>query len=125
MNAIINALKAMESHISLSLKGQESTESLIAEFMKLDKKTLATMLAEKQKLGVVTVESVCKKIMEDPTCAWLSWSDIAKAVSKAMNSETSEKSIASYASKNTKNKGWVIPPRKSAGERNAELMKLA
>lgn len=125
MNAIINAIKAMNSHIETSLKGQLSTEDLIAEYMKLDKKTLATMLAEKQKLGTVTVESVCKAIMEDPACAWLTWSDIAKAVSTAMNSNTTDKSIASYASKNAATKGWIIPPRKSVSERQAEMMKLA
>lgn len=124
MNAIITAVKAMNSHIEKALKGQQSTEDLIAEFMKLDKKTLATMLAEKQKLATVTVESVAKAIMEDPECAWLTWTDIAKAISTAMGSETSDKSIASYASKNTKNKGWVIPTRKTNGERQAELMKL-
>ena len=125
MNAIINAIKTLNSHIESALKGQQSTEDLIAEFMKLDKKTLATMLAEKQKLATVTVESVAKIIMEDPACAWLTWPEIAKAISTAMNSETSEKSIASYASKNTKNKGWIIPPRKSAAERQNEMMKLA
>jgi hypothetical protein len=93
--------------------------------MKLDKKTLATMLAEKQKLGTVTVESVCEKIMTDTDCAWLTWGEIAKAVSTAMGSATSDKSIASYASKNAKNKGWIIPARKSNGERQAEMMKLA
>lgn len=125
MNAIINAVQKMNLHISSSLKGQDSLEDLIAEYMKLDKKTLATMLAEKQKLGTVTVESVCKLIMEDADCAWLTWGDIAKAVSTAMNSNTSDKSIASYASKNPVNKGWVVVPRKSNGERQAEIMKLA
>jgi hypothetical protein len=125
MNAIINAVQKMNLHITTSLKGQESIEDLVAEYMKLDKKTLATMLAEKQKLGTITVESVCKLIMEDPDCAWLTWSDIAKAVSTAMNSNTSDKSIASYASKNAINKGWIIPQRKSNSERNAEYMKLA
>jgi hypothetical protein len=124
MNAIINAVKKMNAHISTSLKGQQSTEDLIAEYMKLTKLELATMLAEKQKITTVTVESVAKVIMEDPDCAWLTWTDIAKAISSAMGSETSEKSIASYASKNTKNKGWIIPTRKSNGERQAELMKL-
>lgn len=125
MNAILEAYKKMNVHITNSLKGQQSVEDLIAEYMKLDKKTLATMLAEKQKLGTITVESVCRLIMEDPTCAWLTWSDIAKAVSTALGSETTEKSIASYASKNTKNKGWIIPPRKSSSERQIELLKLA
>lgn len=125
MNAIVNAVKKMNSHIESSLKGQQSTEDLIAEYMKLDKKTLATMLAEKQKLATVTVESVCKLIMEDKDCAWLTWAEIAKAVSAAMKSQTSDKSIASYASKNPITKGWVIPPRKTNGERNAEYMKLA
>jgi hypothetical protein len=125
MNALTIAVKKMNSHIANSLKGQQSTEDLIVEYMKLSKLELATMLAEKQKIGTVTVESVCKLIMEDADCAWLTWGDIAKAVSTAMNSQTSDKSIASYASKNPITKGWVIPPRKSIGERNAEMMKLA
>ena len=124
MNAIINANNKMMQHIATALKGQQSTEDLIAEYMKLDKKTLATMLAEKQKIQTVTVESVCKPIMEDEECAWLTWSDIANAVSKAMSSDTSDKSVASYASKNAKNKGWIIPPRKSNSERMTEIMKL-
>jgi hypothetical protein len=125
MNGIVFAMQKMQSHITESLKGKLTTEDLIAEYMKLSKTELATMLAEKQKTGVVTVESVCKKIMEDTDCGWLSWSDIAAAVAKAMNSATTEKCIASYASKNTKNKGWVVAPRKSNSERNAEYMKLA
>ncbi len=125
MNKIIAAHQAMQKHIETALKGQQSVENLIAEYMKLDKKTLATMLAEKQKLGVITVESVCKPIMEDPNCAWLTWGEVASAVSKAMNSDTSVKSISSYASKNPKTKNWIIPARKSAAERSEELMKLA
>jgi hypothetical protein len=123
MNAIILAVQAMELHINNSLKGQQSTEDLIKEYMKLDKKVLAQMLAEKQKLSTVTVESVCKLIMEDPTCSWLNWQQIATTVAKAMGSNTTEKCIASYASKNTKNKGWIVAPRKSNSERMAELMK--
>lgn len=125
MNQIILAHQTMQKHIESALKGQQSLEDLIEEYMKLNKKTLATMLAEKQKLGTVTVESVCKPIMEDPACAWLTWGEVASAVSKAMNSDTSVKSISSYASKNAKTKGWVIPTRKSASERSEELMKLA
>ena len=125
MNGIINAHKAMNAHIANALKGQQSIEELIAEYMKLDKKTLATMLAEKQKLGTVTVESVCKSIMEDEACAWLNWGEIAQAVATALGSNTTVKSVSSYASKNVKDKGWVIPQRKSNSERNAEYMKLA
>ena len=125
MNAIINAIKTMNAHIAEAVKGQESLEDLIAVYMKYDKKQLATMLAEQQKLTTVTVESIAKTIMEDPACTWLTWSDIAKAISTALKSDTSDKSIASYASKNVKNKGWVVPPRKSQAERNAEMMKLA
>jgi len=125
MNAIINAMNKMNSHITSALKGNKSAEELTAEYMKLDKKALVAMLIEKQKLTSVTVESVAKLIMEDTECAWLTWSDIAAAISKAMGSSTTDKSIASYASKNTQNKGWVVPPRKSNAERNAEFMKLA
>ena len=125
MNGIINAHKALAAHIENALKGQQSTEDLIKEYMKLDKKVLATMLAEKQKLGVVTVESVAKAIMEDEACAWLNWTEVADAIAKALKSNTSVKSISSYASKNPKEKGWIIPPRKSNTERNAEYMKLA
>lgn len=125
MNQIVKAITTMNAHIAAALKGNESTESLIEEYMKLDKKTLARMLAESQKLQTVTVESVCRLIMEDDACVWLTWNDIATAVSKAMGSNTTEKSIASYASKNPKTKGWVIPTRKSVSERMAEYQKLA
>ena len=125
MNAMILAHKTMSAHIDNALKGNQSIEDLIAEYMKLDRKTLATMLAEKQKLNNVTVESVAKAIMEDDACAWLTWGEIAKAISTAMNSATTDKSIASYASKNPGAKGWVIPQRKSATARSEELMKLA
>ena len=125
MNALINAIQTMNAHIAAATKGQKSTEELIAEYSKLDKKVLVQMLVDQQKHATVTVESVCKAIMEDEACAWLTWGDIAKAVSAALGSNTSDKSIASYASKNTANKGWVIPPRKSSGERQAEMMKLA
>jgi hypothetical protein len=125
MNAIIVAAKAMDQHIATALKGQQTTEDLTAMYMKMDKKALVVLLVNQQKLATVTVESVCKNIMEDEACAWLSWSEIALAVSKAMGSNTSDKSIASYASKNTKNKGWTVPARKSTAARMAEMMKLA
>ena len=125
MNGIAMSVKKMNAHIESCLKGLQSTEDLIAEYMKLSKLELATRLAEKQKLATITVESVCKLIMEDKDCEWLTWGDIAKAVSTAMDSQTSDKSIASYASKNPKTKGWNVVPRKSVSERNAELMKLA
>ena len=51
--------------------------------------------------------------------------EIARAISTAMKSATTDKSIASYASKNPANKGWVIPARKSSNARNEEYMKLA
>jgi trehalose utilization protein len=125
MNAIIAAAKAMEAHIATALKGQQTEESLTEQYMKLTKTELVKLLVDQQKLATVTVESVCKNIMEDEACAWLSWGEIANAVSKAMGSNTSDKSIASYASKNTKNKGWTVPARKSTAARMAEMMKLA
>lgn len=125
MNAIILAHKTMLAHIETMLKGQQSTETLIAEYMKMKKEDLARMLAEQQKVTTVKVEDVCKVIMEDPACAWLTWSDIAETVSKAMGSNTSDKCLASYSSKYPKTKGWVVISRKSTAERNQEFMKLA
>lgn len=124
MNAIVNAHKAMEAHINLALAGQRSAEELKTELMKHDKKTLVEMLIKTIKADKVKIEDVVRPILEDPACSWLSLEDIASAVAERTGSNTSSKSVASYASKYPKEKGWVVAPRKSSAERMAAMKEL-
>lgn len=124
-NPLVIAHQKLVSHIDNLLGNADSLEKRQAELMKLKKEDLVALLLESTKVNNVKVEDIAKVILEDPDCAWLDYSTIATAIrSKLEGCKTSEKSLASYASKNPKAKGWVVVPRKSASERTAELNKL-
>jgi hypothetical protein len=124
MNSIVTAFKAMEDHLNKVLAGQRSTEDLKAELMKLKKEELVEMLVKNMKADRVKIEDVVQPILADPLCSWLSLEDIASAVAERTGSNTSCKSVASYASKYPKEKGWVVMPRKSNSERMNAMKEL-
>lgn len=124
MNPIVTAFKAMEAHINLALAGLRSPEELKLELMKYKKEELVDMLIKNLKHDKVKIEDVVKPILEDPACSWLSLDDIASAVASRTGSSTSAKSVASYASKYPKEKGWEVVARKSNAERMSAMKEL-
>lgn len=123
-NLYLKALEAMNAHIGKALAGTQDHDTLKKELMAKPKQELVEMLISTMQSKSVTVESVAKTILEDPACDFLTYHEIAAGIAVAMNSDTSAKSIASYASKNAKNKGWQVVPRRSTAARQAELSKL-
>ena len=124
MNAIVTAYKRMNELIDNHLATSDSEEKQRAELMKLSKAELVNKLMASTKVKSVKIEDIAKDIMADPDCAWLDWSTVAETIcTKIPGAKTTNKSLASYASKNPREKGWVVVPRKSQRERQAELMK--
>lgn len=124
-NAIVNAMETMNKIIDESLSSTRTIEDIKADLMKLSKAELVEKLAESMKGDNVTVESIVQKIMAEEACAWLTYEQIASAICKKKpGSKTSNKSIASYASKYPTEKGWIVVKRKSQSEIMAETMKL-
>jgi hypothetical protein len=124
MNAIAKAFAALDAHLSIATASQKDEAVLAKELMAMKKEDLVAMLIKTIKLDKVKVEDVVKPILADPVCSWLSMEDIAQAVAERLGSNTSHKSIASYASKYPKEKGWVVVPRKSNSERMSALKEL-
>lgn len=118
MNAIVKAIQTAKKIIETALTGQRTPEIVRAELMQLKKEELVDRLMQYMKGEKVTIESVCKPILESKDCAWLTYEEIATLVAKMMNSNTTKKGIADYASK----RGWEVAPRKSQKERNELLM---
>lgn len=121
INPIVAAMNKVDELIATALKGQRNETTIRAELTKLDKKALIDQLMTYQKAEKITVESVVKRIMEDPECAWLTWGEIASKVSIALGSKTTDKCLASYASKK---KEWNTVTRRSQADRQAALMSL-
>lgn len=124
-NPILDAINAVNAHIAFALKGARTIEDIKADLNKLSKSELIEMLAVQMKTEKVTIESVCKPILADPKCAWLTSEQVADLIKKQIpEASTSGKSIASYRSKYPKEKNWTVVPLIPRHEVHAELMKL-
>jgi hypothetical protein len=124
MNAIIVAAQTAKAHIENLVGNDTAREDREKELKKMNKDELIAIIMAGEKFEDVKVEEVVKPILEDPACAWLDYETIATMVREALGSKTTHKSIASYASKNPKNKGWEVVQRKSQADKTAEMMKL-
>lgn len=125
MNALVLAHKKLAQHIATFSGSQKTVDDHKEELLKLTKEELVDMLLKHIKTKDVKIEDVAKAILEDADCAWLDYTQIAEAICAAFpTAKTSNKSLASYASKNPVEKGWNVAKRKTAGERNIELAKL-
>ena len=125
MNEIVIAMEKMNQLIDESLAGTRTIDDIKADLMKMTKAELVELLAENMKTTEVTVESIAKRILEEPDCAWLTYDQIATAICKRKpGAKTSSKSIGSYASKYPTEKGWDVVKRKSQSEIRTETMKL-
>lgn len=123
-NQIVNAIRKMNGHIDNLLGQSDSVEKRREELLKLSIEELVELVLQSTTVQSVKIEDIAKVILEDPDCAWLDWSTIAEAIcTKVKGAKTTHKSLASYASKNPKEKGWDVIPRKSQKERTNELMK--
>jgi hypothetical protein len=121
-NAYIAAVKAMNTHIDNALAGTRDIEAIRKDLLEKSKEELVEMLIVHMRADTVKIESIARTILEDPTCAYLTYNEIAAGIASKTNSSTSDKSIASYASK--KKADWRIVARKSNAERNAALLQL-
>jgi hypothetical protein len=121
-NLYVDALNALAAHLEHAINSPEDLEAQKKEFMTKTKTELVSLIMDLKKTRVVTVESVAKSILEDPTCNYLTYNEIAEAMAERLGSSTSHKSIASYVSKK---KDWNVVPRRTTSERNTELAKLA
>ncbi len=124
LNKIVEAKTRMDEIINSIPSADANLDAVRADLMKLTKDKLVDMLMQYQKAATIKVEDVAKMILEDPKCAFLTYSDIAEAIRAKFNSNTSDKSLASYASKYPAEKGWQIVKRASRSEMMAEAMKL-
>lgn len=125
MNALVLAHTKLKQHINTALGLADSVEKRREELLKLDKEVLVEMLLASTRVDGVKIEDIAKAVLEDPDCAWLDYSTIAEAIVKAIpTAKTSDKSLASYASKNPREKGWAVIPRKSNRERSEVLQQL-
>jgi hypothetical protein len=124
-NVLVEATLAATAHINNLVNGPDAQGDRMKELMKLSKEELAKMVLATEKFDGVKVEDVVKPILEDPKCAWLDYTTIADMVKAAIvTAKTTNKSIASYASKYPEQKGWNVQPRKSQAERTAAMMQL-
>ena len=124
-NVIVEAMQAAKQHITNLLGSNDDREKRAAELKKLNKEQLIDLVLGTEKFEDVRIEDLVKLVLEDPRCAWLDYETIANIVKDAVPSaKTSNKSIASYASKYPAQKGWAVVPRKSAAERTAAIMTL-
>ena len=121
MNPIAIAHKTALALADIALKGNKSVEDIKKELLKLSKENLIEMLAHTLKAQKVTVESVARIILESDECQWLTYEEIADVVAHKMNSKTTHKGIADYASKRPE---WNVKPRKSISERKAIIDEL-
>lgn len=124
-NVIAIALAKAQSLINAAVPTTDAKEMKRKEYKKLTKAELIDKLLAHEKFEAVKIEDIARPILEDPDCAWLDYATIAGLIRSAISgAKTSDKSIASYASKYPTAKGWNVAPRKSASARNAELMKI-
>lgn len=123
MNAYVKAIKALAKHVDTAIAGNRDIDTIRKELLKKSKEDLVEMLIVHMKAEKVTVDSVAKSILEDADCSYLTYAEIAAGIADKLGTNTSEKSIASYASKR---KGeWHVVPRKSGAERNAAIREMA
>jgi hypothetical protein len=124
-NVILDAMLTAKEHIVSLLSDCDQRDKREAELKKLNKDDLIKLVLGAEKFEGAKIEDLIKPILADPKCAWLDYATIATLVTESVpGSKTSNKSVASYASKYPLAKGWTVIPRKSASERQAELMKL-
>lgn len=124
-NVIVEAIQTAKQHISNLIGSNDEREKRQKELSKLTKDQLVDLVLGTEKFTNVKVEDMVKLVLEDERCAWLDYETIANLVKESMPSaKTSNKSIASYASKYPAQKGWTVVPRKSAAERTAAVMSM-
>lgn len=124
-NVIVDAMNTAKKHIMGLITNCDERNKREVELKKLSKEQLIDLVLGTEKFEGVKIEDLVKLVLEDPKCAWLDYATIATIVTESVpGSKTSNKSVASYASKYPAAKGWTVVPRKSAAERNAELLKL-
>jgi hypothetical protein len=124
-NVIVEAMQTAKKHIVNLLGSNDDRAKREAELKKLNKDQLIDLILGTEKFTDVKIEDMVKLVLEDPRCAWLDYETIANLVKDSVPSaKTSNKSIASYASKYPAQKGWTVIPRKSAAERTAAIMSL-
>ena len=124
-NVLVEAIQTAKQHISNLLGSNDDREQREKELMKLNKEQLVDLIIGTEKFSSVKVEDLVKLVLEDERCAWLDYETIANLVKESVPSaKTSNKSIASYASKYPAQKGWTVVPRKSAAERTAAIMSM-
>lgn len=125
MNALILAIQTAQNHITSQLSVDTGKEARLEELGKLQKKDLIELIMANERFQEVKIEDLVKPILADPACAWLDYETIANLIKNSVpTAKTSSKSLASYASKNPRTKGWIVQPRKSAAERNAVAFAL-
>jgi hypothetical protein len=124
-NVIVEAMQTAKNHIVNLLGSNDDRAKREAELKKLNKDQLIDLILGTEKFTDVKIEDMVKLVLEDSRCAWLDYETIANLVKDSVPSaKTSNKSIASYASKYPAQKGWTVVPRKSAAERTAAIMSL-
>jgi hypothetical protein len=124
-NVLVEAVRIAKQHVVSLLSGNDDLAQRKAELEKLTKKDLVDLILGTERFTETKIEDLVKLVLEDPNCAWLDYETIANIVKEQVPSaKTSNKSIASYASKYPAAKGWVVVPRKSAAERMAAMMSL-
>lgn len=111
-----SAIDQSRSIVSKFTAGVETDEAVISarneELSKLSKTDLISRILELEAPkaeSTVKVEEVARAILTDPACALLNYEQVAAVIVSGLNSKTSSKSIASYASK--KGVEWGIVPR--------------
>jgi len=124
-NVLVEAAVAAKQHIDNLVGSSDAKAERKAELMKLSKDELCELIMASEKFVGVKIEDVVQPILADPRCAWLDYGTIAELVKAAIpTANTTNKSIASYASKYPEKKGWSIEPRKSQAEKTAAMMEL-
>ena len=122
-NVIVDAVKTAKQHIMNLIGSNDDRAKREAELKKLTKDQLVELVLGTEKFTDVKIEDMVKLVLEDERCAWLDYETIASLVKDCVPSaKTTNKSIASYASKYPGQKGWTVIPRKSAAERTAAIM---
>lgn len=125
-----NANKAAKLIIAGFIATAEATPDVIAarteELDKMSKKDLVALVLQLEKPKVdksVKVEDVVKALLTAPECAIFNYETIASLVVQAIpDAKTSQKTVASYASK--KNEEWGVIKRERFQIDPTEYMKL-
>jgi hypothetical protein len=123
MNAYIKAIHAMNAHIDNALAGARDIDAIRKELTAKTHEELVELLIVSMKAEKVTVDSIARAILEDEECAILTYSEIATGICDKKPGNTSDKSIASYASK--RKADWTIVARSTATVRNTAMRELA